>query len=351
MNRAFAAEAGANWPVAVRTGDLVWVGSIDPQPEGAIEEQCAEVYQTMVDVASVLADGEATQIVRLDHWTQSQTWLAIRQGVRAAFFGRPAPLASAGIPAWLQPGQWLRLSGVAHVSADAVPVLVEGRRFNMPAIATAVSAGPFALFSGILAEPERGATASALSPTEGLSAAVDQLSCAIEAAGLAARHVRRIEVFVGHECSAKAAPGELARTLGIDPQMIEISYGNFDAPLSVEIVALADAADGANNAYVFSPVMAADDLESGLRILHAHTAPLLAEGLQFVRLDIVGMSDATVIGPSPMRAAFGAAFGAALGNSLGEHWPVLVHKPLRCPDRNLSISAILFDPSAGRGKN
>lgn len=327
--------ANADWPVAVRVGELVWVGSLDPEAGFEIEHQCEAVYRSLIAAASALRDGdhENIQVVRLEHWTQSQSWLARRQAVRAAYFGRPAPLASAGIPSWLRAGQWLRLSGIAQSSRTAASVLVDGQCFDMPAIATAVAARPFVLFSGILAEPHYELGRLMPPDSSGLSFALEALTEALEAAGSRPSQLRRIEAYIADSFDSDMVRETIRRKLGVGLHYVEVSYGNFEGPGAIELVAIASDRDEVASGYWFSPIVSANEVGFALEELLKHGEPLLARGLQFVRLDVVCTGD--------VRDILFQKFRESDAGQL----PVLVHKPLRPSGGNISLSAILADPT------
>jgi enamine deaminase RidA (YjgF/YER057c/UK114 family) len=138
-------------PLCVEASGHIFTSGIDGMAGGPDPEaQCRYVYDLITRGLRALRGGPEN-VVRLDHFTHSQGWLNIRQHVRAEFFGRPAPLASTGVAARLPTGGLLMASAWARSPIHQPHVVaVRGEDYGMPAIATAVRAGPFVFISGIL---------------------------------------------------------------------------------------------------------------------------------------------------------------------------------------------------------
>lgn len=147
------------FPGVIRAGQFLFVGGCDghrdlgsnqivPALAADVERQCENAYGRLQDLLTK-AGADLSSVVRLDHMTSSQDWLARRQVLRAKYFGQPAPLASTGVAA--------RLSGInmitSYVIAVADPadkdVLVQGAPFGMRNISAAVRGGPLVFLSGL----------------------------------------------------------------------------------------------------------------------------------------------------------------------------------------------------------
>lgn len=213
------------FPPARAAGPFVVTGGFDGRdPAGApgsIRDQCDRAYGLL---AAALAQHALTAdaVVRLDHFTQSQGWLAERQAARAALFGRPAPLASTGVASAQIPGNLLTVAGIASAQGPA-EVLVPGNRYGMGAIATAVRAGEWLFVSGLLTRSADDATA--------------QLLAILGLAGLGPDALVRLDSYVADHRQAAAVAAALpldgvARTTAVLP---------FAQPDQLEITALATA--------------------------------------------------------------------------------------------------------------
>lgn len=169
-----------------RAGSLVLLSGCDgetaPDAAHSVLGQCEHVYRTMT--AALAGEGLApSAMVRLDHFTQSQGWLADRQGARAAAFGRPAALASTGVGSLHRERNLLTATGIAWGGVpDDKQVAVAGADFGMPAIATAVRAGPWVFISGLL--------------TSDPSDAVAQLGQVLERVSLDGNAIVRLDRYV-----------------------------------------------------------------------------------------------------------------------------------------------------------
>ena len=147
------------FPGVVRAGPLLFVsgceghrdrttGRILPELAAEAEAQCENAYGRIADLLA-RAGSSMDRVVRLDHFTSSQDWLARRQSVRGRIWGKPAPLASTGVAAKMSGLNMLTASVIAVVDAADKQVLVDGPRYAMENIAAAVRGGPFVFVSGI----------------------------------------------------------------------------------------------------------------------------------------------------------------------------------------------------------
>lgn len=148
IDRDLAGRDSRGFPNVVKAGPFLFSRACDGV-EGDINEQCARAYGALETILGSAGVG-LEQVVRLDHFTESQGWLAERQKVRARFFGRPAMLASTGVAAHLQPPNMLRVAAIALAAGEEKKVLVDGASFGMPAISTAVAGGGYVFLSGVL---------------------------------------------------------------------------------------------------------------------------------------------------------------------------------------------------------
>lgn len=156
------------FPGVVRAGPLLFVSGCDghrdrstgrvvPELAGDAERQCENAYGRLGDLL-VRAGSSLDRVVRLDHWTSSQDWLPRRQAVRQRFFGKPAPLASTGVAAKMNGINMLTVSAIAVADIKDKTVLVDGPRYGMPNLGSAVGGGPLIFISGIrgTANPKTG---------------------------------------------------------------------------------------------------------------------------------------------------------------------------------------------------
>ena len=177
--------------------------------------------------AALAGEGLApSAMVRLDHFTQSQGWLADRQQARAAAFGSPAPLASTGVASLHRSRNLLTATGIAWSGApDKKQVVISGADFGMPAIATAVQAGPWVFISGLL--------------TSDPSDAIAQLQQVLEQVGLDGDAIVRLDRYV----SADGQSAELDRLMAARLTDLPIARTGAVLPFGVahqlEITALA----------------------------------------------------------------------------------------------------------------
>lgn len=156
------------FPGVVRAGPLLFVSGCDghrdrssgrvvPELAGDVERQCENAYGYLLDLLA-RAGSSMDRIVRLDHLTSSQDWLPRRQAVRQRFFGKPAPLASTGVAAKMNGINMLTVSAIAVADIKDKTVLVDGPRYGMPNLSSAVGGGPLIFISGIrgTANPKTG---------------------------------------------------------------------------------------------------------------------------------------------------------------------------------------------------
>jgi enamine deaminase RidA (YjgF/YER057c/UK114 family) len=147
------------FPGVVRAGPLLFVSGCDghchpatervvPELAGDAERQCENAYGRLGELL-VRAGSSVDRVVRLDHLTSSQDWLARRQAVRQRIFGNPARLASTGVAAKMNGINMLTVSAIAVADANEKKVLVEGSRYAMPNLSSAVRGGPLVFISGI----------------------------------------------------------------------------------------------------------------------------------------------------------------------------------------------------------
>jgi enamine deaminase RidA (YjgF/YER057c/UK114 family) len=300
---------------------------------GDAAAQCEAVYGAIADVLSAAAIGPA-QVVRLDHFTASQSWLAERQKIRARWFGRPAPLASTGVATRLAPPALLSAAAVAVLDPTGKQVLIGGERHGMPAIATAVRGGPFVFVSGILNDGgSRGPFAAETEFTRQTTGASAVIADVLNRQGA---HLLRLDCFVG-EGSPRA---DLERSLSASGFTDGCSRGMLGLPFAspdlIEITALAAApgvtveriAGGVCRAAGFVFAAGAADAEN----LSTSLATAGASLGDVVRLDVYASDSAAV-----------ATAAAALLPSFPRP-PVLVGVPGQVPDGDLALAAIAYAP-------
>lgn len=148
IERDLAGRDGRGFPHVVKAGPFLFSRACDGG-DGEIGVQCTRAYAALGRIFES-AGSDLNQVVRLDHFTESQGWLPERQRVRAQFFGRPASLASTGVAARLQPPNLLRVAAIALAAGEQKQVLVDGASFGMPAISSVVAGGGHVFLSGIL---------------------------------------------------------------------------------------------------------------------------------------------------------------------------------------------------------
>ncbi len=135
--------------------------TIVPELAGEAELQCENAYGKIGRLLEH-AKAQPSAVVRLDHVTSSQDWLARRQSIRQRFFGRPAPLASTGVAARMEGINMLTASVIAVADPAHKEVLVSGAQYGMHNISSVVRGGPFLFISGIRGtiDPRSGRTVS-----------------------------------------------------------------------------------------------------------------------------------------------------------------------------------------------
>lgn len=148
IERNLAGRGTNGLPAAIRAGGLIFVDACEGG-QGDVTAQCEQAYAQMADRLQQCGVGVET-VARLDHYTESQDWLAERQAIRARYFGRPAPVASTGVAVRHTPPNRLSVAGVAVQDATKKKLRIAGDLFGMSAIATAVDVGDLVFISGIL---------------------------------------------------------------------------------------------------------------------------------------------------------------------------------------------------------
>ncbi|MBM3504560.1 MAG: hypothetical protein FJX65_11865 [Alphaproteobacteria bacterium] len=296
---------------AVSAGPLVFVGA-QSGATGDAAQQCEEVYGAIARLLDA-AGLSTAHVVRLDHYTGSQAWLAERQRIRARYFGRPAPLASTGVATPLPFPTLLRAAAIAVTDLASKRVLVAGATHGMPAIATAVAGGPFVFVSGIL--NSGGWTGELPEDDEFARQAAGALQVirailAQEAGGL--DRLLRAEGYVEND-TARASLVALARLLGFPSEAAWSRVAlPFAAPDRIEVTTLAAARDvavergpgaAAAGGFVFaaadghSLAAANAELQRALASLHATPAHV-------VRLDLAAASESLASAAGALRDAY-----------------------------------------------
>ncbi len=175
-------------------------GRVVPELAGNAERQCEIAYGRIRDLLGH-ANADISAVVRLDHVTSSQDWLARRQAIRGRVFGRPAPLASTGVAAKMDGINMLTASAIAVADPAKKKVLVEGAKYGMHNISTAVRGGSFLFISGIRAtiDPRTGAalpeeTAESFSAQTRM--AYDIIRAILRDTGLDAGRILRLDGYI-----------------------------------------------------------------------------------------------------------------------------------------------------------
>ena len=220
----------SSFPETRRAGALVLLSGYDGQAAHGLASatvlgQCQHVYGAIV--AALADEGlSPSAMVRLDHFTQSQGWLADRQQARAAAFGRPAPLASTGVASLHDGPNLLTVAGIAWGGApEDKRVVIAGADSGMPAIATAVQAGPWIFISGLLTSE----------PVD----AIAQLERILERLDLDGSAIVRIDSYVSAAEQATQVDDLMSSRL-VDLPVARIgAVLPFDAPPRLEITILA----------------------------------------------------------------------------------------------------------------
>jgi enamine deaminase RidA (YjgF/YER057c/UK114 family) len=193
----------------------------------AISDQCDRVYARLT---ALLRGGGAGKIARIDHFTESQDWLAERQIVRARHFGSPAPLASTGVATSHTSGNRLTAAAIAPLGTCDPEVLIDGASHGMPAIATAVGCGPYVFISGIL---PRGGDWVAQA-----RAATNEISGILRKLGLAPSQVLRVDTYHAPKIDRVALLGHCRQMFGAAPAMRAVAC-TFSGASLLEITTLA----------------------------------------------------------------------------------------------------------------
>lgn len=210
IERDLAGRDRRGFPNLVQSGNLLFSRACDGV-SGPVGAQCERAYGDLQRILGAAGVGLA-QVVRLDHFTESQGWLAERQNVRATFFGRPAGLASTGVACRLGQPNALRVAAVALAAGVKKEVLVDGASFGMPAIASVVAGGGYLFVSGILNDgghsiPPRAGQPEMERQTKGCFATIDAV---LQRAGASRRDIARYDVYVSEREVPDSALAEAA---------------------------------------------------------------------------------------------------------------------------------------------
>jgi len=244
------------FPGVLRAGPLLFVsgcdghrdrstGRIVPELAADAERQCENAYGRIADLLE-RAGSSMDRVVRLDHFTSSQDWLARRQSIRGRIWGKPAPLASTGVAAKMSGLNMITASVIAVVDANDKEVLVEGPRHAMENIAAAVRGGPFAFVSGIRGTvlPRTGERVIEETP-EAFARQTDVSNEIIKAifaeCGLGPDALLRVDTFLRDGSRAAEAAAIHRRVLGHDPVAATTVALPLSARGEIEITTLAAA--------------------------------------------------------------------------------------------------------------
>jgi enamine deaminase RidA (YjgF/YER057c/UK114 family) len=219
------------------------LGEIRPELAGAAELQCENAYGRIQDLLAVAGVG-MDAVVRLDHTTSSQDWLARRQTIRQKYFGRPAPLASTGIAARMEGINMLTASAIAVADARDKAVLVSGPKYGMNNISSAVRGGPFLFMSGLRGhvDPRTGETVEEETPgafEAQTRLCLDLLRAILRDAGADASHVLRVDNYIRERKNAAIADAIVEECLGKGPHAMTTVALPLGARGEVELTALA----------------------------------------------------------------------------------------------------------------
>jgi len=200
----------AGFPGVVRAGPLLFVsgcdghrdpatGRIDPELYAQAERQCENAYGRIGRLLRA-AGASLDDVVRLDHFTSSQEWLARRQSVRGRLFGKPAPLASTGIAAKMEGLNMVTAAAIAIAPPATKRVRVDGTRYGMANISSAVEGGPFLFLSGIRGtfDPRNGSRIAEEGDTsfaEQTRVCYEVITSILGECGATARNVLRLECY------------------------------------------------------------------------------------------------------------------------------------------------------------
>ena len=227
----------ARFPDAVRAGPLIVTSGFSGAAAGGGRQGGGASAAAYAALAQAL-EGQgvsAAHVARLDHFTQSQGWLAERQQARAAMFGRPAPIASTGVATVQPEGEMLTVAAMAVAEGD-VTVIASGADHAMPAIAASVRAGPFLLISGVLTDGEGSALAQRAHCLATIEALLDEI-------GLSPARLMRLDAFAASPSEHDALVAAMRDRWGGCHFVIGGGVAQFDRPGQIEVNALA-LADG-----------------------------------------------------------------------------------------------------------
>ncbi len=195
-------------PAAIRTGGLIFVDTCEGG-EGDVATQCRRAYATMVDRLSRCGVG-AENVARLDHYTESQDWLAERQVIRAGYFGRPAAVASTGVAVRHNPPNQLSVAGIAVQDVTTKQLRVAGETYGMSAIASAVDVGDLVFISGILNDGGRATVEDSANEfsrqARGCFLTIGSILAQLD---LTPANVVRQDIYIGESCSYEDLSGLL----------------------------------------------------------------------------------------------------------------------------------------------
>jgi len=262
IERDLAGRDSRGFPLVVRAGGLLFSRACDGVA-GAVGAQCDRAYGELQRILAAAGVG-LEQVVRLDHFTESQGWLAERQKVRAAFFGRPAGLASTGVASRLRPPNCLRVAAVALAAGVRKEVLVDGASFGMPAIASLVAGGGYLFLSGILNDgshsgPSDASQSEMVRQTQGCFATIDAL---LLRAGVSRRNVVRYDIYVSE---AEAAAGSLGETAASPVAAVHGAFLPFGGRDCLEVTTMARILPGGPLAFLTASGSTPGGLVRGLR--------------------------------------------------------------------------------------
>ena len=296
IERAYDPAFSATWPVAVRASGFVFTAAFDGRTSGSMDiaAQCNAVYRAQ-QVAAARFNVPLTNAVRLDHFTQSQSWLKQRQAVRARFFGQPARITSTGVATHLDADNLLTSALVCIADGAGKQVLVPGTDYGMPLIATLVRGGPLLFMSGILqsfpsSRNEDAETAFAISIAE----CIQTISDVLQQGGCATDRVLRQDIYIAEAMPRQALDDALAAHLPGSRAVVRALHMPFARPDVVEVTTLAAVGPPAVLAggftaaagLVFSPAFAADSVDGALDDFAAAIAAAGLTTRQVVRLDL-----------------------------------------------------------------
>ncbi len=296
IERAYQANFSTAWPVAVRAGGLVFTSGFDGATSGSLDisAQCNAVYRAQ-QAAVAHFKVPLTNGVRLDHFTQSQSWLGERQTVRARFFGRPARITSTGVATALAPDNLLTAALICVADGAAKQVLIKGSDYGMPAIATLVRGGPLLFVSGILQGFRRDAGQDAATTLRiSMAECAQTISDILQQADCEPSCILRQDMYVAEGMPKQALDDALTAHLPGSPGVTRELHMPFARPDAVEVTTLAAIETPrslpggllAAGDFAFSPACAGNTLDEPLDGLLNQLATAGLELDRVVRLDV-----------------------------------------------------------------